>query len=335
MSTLMIVLAVFVGSVLFSALFLWFGARWVKAPKPYYSRALVATVINSFISLLNIPVNHWLEQTLKPDDSLMLVIVGAVLLGQLLVSWLVIARVIGTTYGRAIRAWLVSLVAVAAMLAALFLVVKPYVFESYVNPTNSMAPTIVGWHTSGVCPECGGELIVSAPAPDSPRRDFPFDPLGICNVCRKANSVKPVSKPILGPDRILVDKLITAKRWDIVVFRLPEEPSVKYVKRLVGLPGETVYIKDGAIWVNEIKQALPPTLAGLQYLSGDEVGGGMGRVTGTLDNPWRLGADEYVVLGDFSESSSDSRFWGPVPGANIEGVVTVCYWPVSRWKIHR
>jgi hypothetical protein len=64
-----------------------------------------------------------------------------------------------------------------------------------------------------------------------------------------------------------VDKLATPRRWDIVVFRIPEEPSVVYVFRLVGLPGESVSIREGLVWINGQKQAVPPALAGLEYAS--------------------------------------------------------------------
>jgi signal peptidase I len=56
---------------------------------------------------------------------------------------------------------------------------------------------------------------------------------------------------------------------------------------------------------------------------------------GSPENPWRLGPDQYWVLGDFAHISADSRMWGPVPGANIIGVADLTYWPLSRVKIHR
>ena len=54
-------------------------------------------------------------------------------------------------------------------------------------------------------------------------------------------------------DRILVCKLIAPRRWDLMVFRYPEDPTVNYVKRLVGLPGEKLAIRDGAVWINDAK----------------------------------------------------------------------------------
>src|SRR5205814_524291 len=112
----------------------------------------------------------------------------------------------------------------------------------------------------------------------------------------------------------------TPQRWDLIVFRYPKDPSAKYLSRLVGLPGETIYIRDGAIWVNEVRVEPPTNLERLRYTA--DVGALPARI-GTPENPWRLDRDEHCVLGDFSDRSSDSRFWGVVPGANIDGVVSL------------
>ena len=103
--------------------------------------------------------------------------------------------------------------------------------------------------------------------------------------------------------------------------------------RLVGLPGEKVFIKDGAVWANDVRLSPPESIAGLQYST--ELESGASALMGSPDQPWILKEDEYCVLGDFSERSSDSRFWGPVPRSNIEGVVTIRYWPISRWPVWR
>ena len=68
-----------------------------------------------------------------------------------------------------------------------------------------------------------------------------------------------------GGDRILVCKLIEPRRWDLMVFRFPDDPSLNYVKRLVGLPGEKLEIRDGAVWINDEKIEPPASVAGIQY----------------------------------------------------------------------
>src|SRR5262249_43338312 len=161
---------------------------------------------------------------------------------------------------------------------------------------NSMAPTVVGWHWAGVCPHCQGLLIVPA-LPPEPNEPFVLEraELGICTLCRRTSVSEPGSSSVEKPDRIMVNKLLKPQRWDLVSFRHPTQPSAKYIDRLVGLPGETVYIKEGTIWINDVKIELPAELAGLRYTTEID----HWPVTmGTPENPWRLGPDEYCALGD-------------------------------------
>ena len=127
-----------------------------------------------------------------------------------------------------------------------------------------------------------------------------------------------------------------------MVFRYPEDPSVNYVKRLVGLPGEKLAIRDGAIWINDKKIEPPASVAGLRYSPTIEWNGQV--FSGAGLQPVELGRDEYFVLGDFVEQSSDSRFWQrgapghppyAVPESHIVGVVINIYWPVHRWTSFR
>jgi signal peptidase I len=106
-----------------------------------------------------------------------------------------------------------------------------------------------------------------------------------------------------------------------------------FVKRLLGLPGEKLEIKDEAVWINGQKWTPPPELSGLIYT---------GWATGTLPDErakeprsWDLGPDDFFVLGDFTTNSDDSRRWGPVPRANLVGVATLIYWPPRAWRILR
>jgi signal peptidase I len=122
-----------------------------------------------------------------------------------------------------------------------------------------------------------------------------------------------VAKLAHSGDRILVAKFLTPQRWDLVVFQYPENPSLVYVDRLVGMPGEEILVRDGSVW-------------------------------GSAERPALLGDDEYFVLGDFSAQSNDSRMWKKgaaghnpfaVPESHLIGVVTHIYWPLDRWRIFR
>ena len=150
------------------------------------------------------------------------------------------------------------------------------------------------------------------------------------------------SDAVFAADRFLVAKFLRPRRWDLTVFRFPENPEQTYVMRLVGLPGETITIKDGQISANGKLLTLPDSLRGIEYQA--EMTHWYGPVWGSEASPAQLGADEYFVLGDFSVQSRDSRFWEmgapghspfAVPDSHLRGVVTHTYWPLSRWRAFR
>jgi len=127
-----------------------------------------------------------------------------------------------------------------------------------------------------------------------------------------------------------------------MVFRYPADPTEIYVKRLVGLPGEKLAIRDGAIWINDERIEPPASVAGIHYSPTVEWNGQP--LSGPGSQPVELGPDEYFVLGDFVDQSSDSRFWDQgapgyppyaVPESHIVGVVVNIYWPVHRWTSFR
>jgi signal peptidase I len=130
----------------------------------------------------------------------------------------------------------------------------------------------------------------------------------------------PSMRPTLHTSEyILVDKAQylfgKPQRGDVIVFEYPLDPSVDYVKRVIGLPGDTVTVEaDGQVMVNGVKIKEP-------YVN-------------DLDNPyepstWILKSNQYFVLGDNRGDSSDSRDWGPVPSQDIIGKAVLVYWPFN------
>ncbi|MBM3249494.1 MAG: signal peptidase I [Candidatus Omnitrophica bacterium] len=114
------------------------------------------------------------------------------------------------------------------------------------------------------------------------------------------------------------------QRGDVIVFIYPEDPKKDFIKRLVGLPGETVEIKNGTIYINGYP--LTDSVFGriFYYNMGDfEKSGFKINVPG----------DSYFVLGDNSASSKDSRYWGFVPRKNIIGKAMIIYFPPQRIRI--
>lgn len=125
-------------------------------------------------------------------------------------------------------------------------------------------------------------------------------------------------------DHVVVTKFTyqfsAPKRGDIVVFDYPVAlaetgEKVKYVKRLIGLPGEKIEIKEGKLFVND-------NLIDEPYLASDS---DMSDFSPTL-----LGEKEYFMMGDNRNHSNDSRYWGTVDEALLVGKVQFIYWPLNR-----
>ncbi len=107
-------------------------------------------------------------------------------------------------------------------------------------------------------------------------------------------------------ERIVIDPLAKGfNRDDVIVFKYPKDPSQYFVKRIIGLPGEQVEIKENSVFINGQKYN------DSQYTNGKPTLGAKGVIT--------LAADEYFVLGDNRTASSDSRIWGPLKKDLIVG----------------
>jgi signal peptidase I len=128
-------------------------------------------------------------------------------------------------------------------------------------------------------------------------------------------------KPTLVPGEfLLVNKLAykfnDMSRGDIVVFRYPPQPSEDYIKRLIGLPGDSIKINKGKVSVNKLLLTEPYIMADPSY-----------------DGEWQVPAGSIFVLGDNRNSSSDSHVWGFVPLNNIMGKAIVIYWPLQNANV--
>ncbi len=116
------------------------------------------------------------------------------------------------------------------------------------------------------------------------------------------------------------------KRGDVVVFIYPEDKKKDFIKRLVGLPGETVEIKGGSIYVND-KPAAEAIFNRIYYFNKGDFG--------TTGQKIVVPKDSYFVLGDNSASSKDSRYWGFVPKEYLLGQAMIIYWPLQRIRVIR
>ena len=115
-------------------------------------------------------------------------------------------------------------------------------------------------------------------------------------------------------DRVFMQKKLgQINRGDIVIFRYPLDASKSYIKRIVGLPGETVMIEGGKVFING--KPLEESYISAEFLSQD-----------TLQAPVEIPGGHYFVLGDNRRNSSDSRYWGTVPRNLIYGKYWFRYW---------
>jgi signal peptidase I len=125
-------------------------------------------------------------------------------------------------------------------------------------------------------------------------------------------------------ERLLVSRAAydcaTPDRGDAVIARDPKNPSLHYLKRIIGLPLEEVRLFDGMLHVNGAHLPEP-------YL------GGLPAYVGLDDKTWKLGERDYFVLGDNRAHSTDSRDFGPIDAKLILGKARFRFWPRQRWGV--
>jgi signal peptidase I len=148
----------------------------------------------------------------------------------------------------------IEAIVVAFMLAFLF---KTFEAEAFVIPTGSMAPTLLGRHKDVVCTQCGFHFTIGASDEVESESDYLVRDgrirTAVCPNCRDRLPEDYVyNLPVFKGDRILVNKFpyefADPQRWDVGVFKYPEEPKTNYIKRIVGLPGETLEIRQGDVY---------------------------------------------------------------------------------------
>jgi signal peptidase I len=106
-------------------------------------------------------------------------------------------------------------------------------------------------------------------------------------------------------------------RGDVIIFHYPPDPDREpYIKRVIGLPGDTVRVTQGTVLVNDHALIEP-------YINADP----------SYEGVWTVPEGNLFVLGDNRNSSSDSHQWGMVPLENVIGKAEVVYWPPAEWKL--
>jgi len=138
-------------------------------------------------------------------------------------------------------------------------------------------------------------------------------------------------------DRIMVNKLSYdlhgVHRGDIVVFKRPPLEDQNFpdlVKRVIGLPGESISTKDGHVYINGVllnEPWLPPGPSSYTGALPDDQ-----NQEYNMPGPVKIPADEYYVMGDNRTDSEDSRYFGPIPKSLIVGRAIAVVWPLSHLK---
>ena len=128
--------------------------------------------------------------------------------------------------------------------------------------------------------------------------------------------------PLLSDqERIFINKFVyrfeSIHRGDVVVFWYPLDRSKSFIKRIIGLPGETVEIRHGSLFVND--QVIPEPYVPPQYADISDFG------------PVKVPKSSYFVMGDHRFSSNDSRVFGPVASQYMYGRAVFAYWPVDHF----
>jgi len=230
----------------------------------------------------------------------------------------------GSPVARGIAEILESLI-IAAVLV--FLIIRPFFVQAFFIPSESMEYTLLGH-------DAGSALIGETTHTDTVH------------------------------DHIFVNKLIyrfqKPQRNDIIVFKAPKEADGEHsgdakvenvlIKRLIGLPGDTIEIKDGHVWRNgkELEEfhrddknnLLPgysysikePMLVGQEsrFTFGSPGSPGNSIIPGGAVH---LGAHQYWVMGDNRNNSNDSRYWGPLDDNRVIGKASVIFWPLNRIRV--
>jgi signal peptidase I len=171
---------------------------------------------------------------------------------------------------------------VIAVILALF--IRTWVVQAFKIPTGSMEQNLL----------IGDHLLVNK---------FVFSP-----------TASDVEHWVLPADEV--------ERGDIVVFKFPEEPERDFIKRVIGLPGETLEVRRKRVFINGEPLDEP-------YLRGQmppipEIGATVDRRD--TYGPITLPDGEYFMMGDNRDNSQDSRYWGPLPHDYLKGKAMVVYW---------
>ena len=137
-----------------------------------------------------------------------------------------------------------------------------------------------------------------------------------------------VNKFVLAPTATDVERAMLPmspiQRGDVVVFKYPEDPERDFIKRVIGLPGEVVEIRDGRVYIDGRPIDEPYVYHRFMDHAGEDLFG-VADVRETY-GPVTVPLEQYFVMGDNRDNSQDSRYWGFLPGSHVKGRALLIYW---------
>jgi signal peptidase I len=231
--------------------------------------------------------------------------IGAVVVAALLLTSL---RALLVNSRKPAAKWLAEMMESAVVAGiVVFLLVRPFCAQAFFIPSESMEPTL-GGHDKGT-------------------------------------STTGITYPDAIHDHLFVNKLVyrfhEPERGDIIVFRAPKAADFdsgfqhenNLIKRVVGVPGDTVYVHGGSVWIN--RRLMNEPVCNESATNEPCIREPMSSVPSSdavfgVSAPLKLGRGEYFVMGDNRNYSADSRFWGVVTRDRIIGKAAVRFWPLSR-----
>ncbi|OJG19459.1 signal peptidase I [Enterococcus canis] len=147
--------------------------------------------------------------------------------------------------------------------------------------------------------------------------------VGLVFLTQRVLNLSAIEGSSMAPTLVTQERVVglrqqKVKRFDIVIFDAPDEKGKQYVKRVIGLPGETVHYQEGQLMIDGQKVVEP-------YLASTS----MEEAGASIDH-YQVPEDAYFVMGDNREVSKDSRMFGAISRESIIGQVSYIYWPPNK-----
>ncbi|MEI7998108.1 MAG: signal peptidase I [Candidatus Omnitrophota bacterium] len=209
----------------------------------------------------------------------------------------------------ALREWIESIV--IALVLAIF--IRTFFFQPFKIPSGSMRMTLVeGDHLFVNKLRYGAILLPELHLPEFLRQWVGSD--YDINWPKSLEFLSKIRLPGFGQPQ----------RGDIVVFVYPEDRTKDFIKRLIGIPGDQIEIRDGGIFING-QQVMDPRIKNTYYYNRGDFGQEGVSIT--------VPPGHYFMLGDNSGSSHDSRYWGFIDQYDIVGKADLLFWPLNRIRL--